>query len=207
MSISSHSLIAPEGMPLILSVAAIVAVINYLYGMVALPLWTVVLILAWLHRDPLRMVPSSPLGIVSPAEGKVVLVEAHPDPYLGRDAQLIRINMPVTAVYSIRSVIEGKLMQQWLDQESEDEHDVAHALHIRTDEADDVVVVLRPGRIFRRLSCAANIGERIGQGHRCGFIQLGAIIDVYVPLTTRIAIRPGDYVRGGQSLLGEFAPH
>ena len=194
-------------MPIISLASIVVAGLNFFFGMVAAPLWLIVLLLLWMHRDPVRKIPSAPLGIVSPVQGNVIYADSHPDPYLGRDAQLIKINMSFASVYSVRAAVEGKLMQQWLDQESEDEHDVAHALHIRTDEQDDVVVVLRPGRLFKNISCNANIGERVGSGHRCGYIRFGTVIDVYLPASARLQVKQGDKVKGGESLLAEFAPH
>ena len=151
MAVSTHTLIAPEGMPFVFGSIVVVGILNIAYGIVATPLWVVVILFIWLYRDPLRKVPAAPLGIISPVEGKITFAEKHPDPYLGRDAQLIRIEMSLTSVYSIRSVVEGKILQQWLDQESEGKHDIAHALQIQTDEKDDIVVVLRPGRLLKRL--------------------------------------------------------
>ena len=204
MAISTHTLIAQEGLPLILAGIVIVTVLNLSLGVVTAPLWLMVIALVWLYRDPLRQVPAAPLGILSPVEGIVTVAEQHPDPYLGRDAQLVRIQMSVTSVYSLRSVIEGKIMQQWLDQESEGEHDVAHAIQIQTDEKDDVVVVLRPGRFFKRLSCDANIGERIGQGHRCGIIPFGSAIDVYLPKGSRLNVKIDDHVISGETIIADL---
>ena len=205
MAVSTQTTIAQEGMPLIFGAVIVAGVLNFAYGIYGVPLWLVVLLLIWLYRDPVRTVPSSPLGVISPVEGTVIVAESHPDPYLGRDAQLVRIHMSATSVYSIRGVIEGKIIQQWLDQESEGKHDVAHAIQVQTDEQEDVVVVLRPGRIFKRLSCNANIGERIGQGHRCGIIPFGAEVDVYVPNDAKLNVKSGDEVTSGESILAELS--
>lgn len=207
MAVSTHTLIAPEGMPLIFGSVVIIGVLNFVYGFYIAPLWLLVLLLMWLYRDPIRKVPASPRGVISPVEGTVSVAEAHPDPYLGRDAQLVRIHMSPASVYSIRGAIEGKILQQWLDQESTGQHDVAHAIQIQTDELDDVVVVLRPGRVFKRLSCVANIGERIGQGHRCGIIPFGAEVDVYVPANAKLNVESGNKVISGESILAELPVH
>lgn len=204
MSVSSHTLIAREGFPIIMAAAVIAGVMSLAYGIWASILWLPVVVLTWLFRDPLRRVPSCPLGLLSPVEGNIKISEGHPDPYLGRDAWLIRIAMPITAVYSVRGIIEGKLKQQWLDQESEDEHDVAHALHIQTDGGDDVIIVLRPGRYFKRLSCEVSIGERVGQGHRCGMIMFGADVDIYLPPDANVKVQSGDKVVGGETILAEL---
>jgi phosphatidylserine decarboxylase len=204
MAVSRHAIISPEGTPFIIVTTLVVAILNYFYGAYATPLWLLVVFVIWLYRDPVRKVPALPLGIVSPVDGKIVAAEQHPDPYLGRDANLVRIEMSPTSVFSIRGVIEGKIVQQWLDQESGAKHDVAHAIHIETDEKDDVIVVLRPGRVFKRLSCDANIGERVGQGHRCGIIPFGSVIDVYLPVTSHINVTIGQSVTSGETVLADI---
>lgn len=207
MSVTTHTLIAQEGVPIIFGSAVIAGILSFAYGAVIAPVWLLVLFLVWLYRDPVRKVPSSPLGVISPVEGTISVAEPHPDPYLGRDAKLVRIHMALTSVYSIRGVVEGKIIQQWLDQESEGKHDIAHAIQIRTDEDDDVIVVLRPGRIFKRLSCEANIGERVGQGHRCGIIPFGSEVDVYLPANANLNVAPGDKVTSGETILAELLAH
>ena len=207
MAISTHTLIAQEGIPVIFAGLLVAGVMSFAYGLYAVPVWLLVLWVVWLYRDPVRNVPSSPLGVISPVEGTISIAEPHPDPYLGRDAQLVRIHMSPTSVYSVRGAIEGKILQQWLDQESESKHDIAHAIQIQTDEQDDLVVVLRPGRIFKRLNCEANIGERIGQGHRCGIIPFGSEVDVYVPANAQLNVAIGDKVVSGESILAELSPH
>jgi phosphatidylserine decarboxylase len=164
--------------------------------------------LAWFYRDPYRALSSNPLGLLSPVNGTVILAEAHPDPFLGRDAFLFRISISLTDIYSIRSVTEGKIIQQWLDpEEDDDDRSLAHAIQIKTDEDDDIMIVLRPGRFFKQLSCDAVIGQRIGQGHRCGIIPFGSCVDVYVPISSTIKSNVGDRVEAGTSLLASLKHH
>lgn len=185
----------------------VAGILSFAYGVVISPVWLLVVVVIWLYRDPVRKVPSSPRGVISPVEGSITIAESHPDPYLGRDAQMVRIHMSPTSVYSIRGAVEGKIIQQWLDQESEGKHDIAHAIQIKTDEEDDVVVVLRPGRIFKRLNCEANIGERIGQGHRCGIIPFGSEVDLYLPVNANLNVAQGDKVVSGETILAELSAH
>ena len=148
------------------------------------------------------------MGLVSPVDGKIILAEPHSDPYLGRDAFLFRVEMSATNVFSIRSVTEGKIIQQWLDSEdADDERSLTHAIQVKTDEDDDVMIVLRPGRFLKKLSCDAVIGQRIGQGHRCGIIPFGSSVDVYVPQDSDIKVTVGDSVKAGTSLLATLKHH
>jgi phosphatidylserine decarboxylase len=208
MAVSRHPSIAKEGWSLILFSSFIVAVLQHYVSHYAAVLWCVPLVLLWLYRDPHRSLPSDPLGLVSPVNGTIIVAEAHPDPFLGRDAFLFRVSMSLTDIYSIRSVTEGKIIQQWLDPEDDDDdRSLAHAIQIKTDENDDIMIVLRPGRFFKQLSCDAVIGQRIGQGHRCGIIPFGSCVDIYVPAGSVINVKVGDIVEAGTSLLASLKHH
>ena len=208
MAVSRHPIIAKEGWSLIIFFSFVVALLQHYVSHYAAVLWCVPLVIAWFYRDPYRALPSDPLGLVSPVNGTVIIAEAHPDPFLGRDAFLFRISISLTDIFSIRSVVEGKIIQQWLDPEDDDdERSLAHAIQIKTDENDDIMIVLRPGRFFKKLSCDAVIGQRIGQGHRCGIIPFGSCVDVYVPATSVAKVSVGDHVEAGTSLLASLKHH
>ena len=208
MAVSRHPIIAKEGWSLILLFSFVIAALQHYVSHFAAVLWCLPLVIAWLYRDPHRALPSDPLGLVSPVNGTIILAEPHPDPFLGRDAILFRISISLTDVYSIRSVVEGKIIQQWLDPEDDDDdRSLAHAIQIKTDENDDVMIVLRPGRFFKQLSCDAVIGQRIGQGHRCGIIPFGSSVDVYVPVTSSIKCNVGDWVEAGTTRLASLKHH
>ena len=208
MAVSRHPIIAKEGWSIILLSSFIVAVLQHYVSPYLAVLWLVPVVFLWFYRDPYRPLPSDPLGLVSPVNGTIIVAEAHPDPFLGRDAFLFRISISLTDVFSIRSVTEGKIIQQWLDPEdADDDRSLAHAIQIKTDEDDDVMIVLRPGRFFKQLSCDAVIGQRIGQGHRCGIIPFGATVDVYVPVTSSISCSIGDRVKAGTTRLASLRHH
>lgn len=208
MAVSRHPVISKEGWSIILFVCFIVAVLQHYFSVYASVLWVVPAILLWLYRDPARELPSDPLGLVSPVDGTVIFAKSHPDPFLGRDAFLFRIAMSVTDVFSIRSVTEGKIIQQWLDPEdNDDDRSLAHAIQVKTDEDDDIMIVLRPGRYFKKLSCDAVIGQRVGQGHRCGIIPFGSIVDVYIPAESVVHIEQGSKVQAGTTVLASLKHH
>ncbi len=208
MAVSRHPIIAKEGWSIIIFSSFIVAILQHYVSIYFVVLWIVPITLVWFYRDPHRPLPSDPLGLLSPVDGIVTLSEAHPDPFLGRDAFLFRISMSVTDIFSIFSVTEGKIIQQWLDPEDDDnDRSLAHAIQIKTDENDDVMIVIRPGRFFKQLSCDAVIGQRIGQGHRCGIIPFGAYVDIYVPANSNIKANVGDRVEAGISRLASLKHH
>lgn len=211
--------IAREAWLLIL-VAVAAALLAYLScgPQCAAPLIVIALIIGYLFRDPPCRIPPSPLGVVSPVDGRVLEVGEVNDPFLGRKAVKITVRMLLLGPFVMRSPTEGQVLQQWHLPEGLDPHLMAnvdaatlvrdstarqgrYAIWVQTDEKDDVVVVLRGVLISQRLRCGVQVGERIGQGKRCGLIQFAATADVYVPAKSRIEVKPGDSVKAGSAII------
>jgi phosphatidylserine decarboxylase len=200
-----YPLIAREGWLWIAAVAVPAGLVNYFYGLAALPLWLGVLFLLFLFRDPARKVPAIPLGVVSPVDGKVVAIDTVYDAYLDRQALSISVKMGFTSVYSAHSPMEGKVLKQWLDMPRTvagvDEEVATYAQWIQSDEKDDLVLVIEASSSMSRPQCYAHSGERIGQGQRCGFIRFGSQVELLVPVSSRIAVSVGDQVSAGTDIL------
>lgn len=184
----------------------------------AVPLIAVAVLIPYLFRDPARRVPPAPLGVVSPVDGSAAVTGEVSDPFLGRKAIKISFRMPVLGPFVMRSPIEGRVMQQWYLPEGLDPHllgnmdDAAlarnpdarqghYAMWVQTDEHDDVVIALRGWLISQRLRCGVQVGERIGQGQRCGLIQFAASADVYLPANSRVEVTQGAVVHAGSDII------
>jgi phosphatidylserine decarboxylase len=208
-----YPVLAREGWGHIGFVVAVAAAIHYLIAWYwAIPLWIAALFVIQFFRDPHRTIPADRLGVVCPADGKIVAVGELDDPYLKRRALRISIFMNVFNVHSNRIPVEGKLVERWyhrgrffnaeLDKASlENER---NALWIQTNEEDDIVVVQVAGLIARRILCYVQPGERVGQGQRYGFIRFGSRVDVYLPVGSRSRVALGDRVKGGCQLIASL---
>jgi len=193
-----------------LAVPSVLAVIVYVkFGWLSLPLCALVLLLLFLFRDPARKIPSAPLGVVSSVCGRVERVLSVRDDYLQRNAICVTINMGLTSVYSLRSPMEGKIVEQWLAVpskiiSSDTPHSGANktfAQWIQSDEGDDVVMVVEATLLTPRPRCYAHSGERIGQGQRCGYLRFGSRVHVLLPESARVAVRAGDQVTAGTDII------
>lgn len=207
MATSRTPLIAREGWPVLGVIFCAAIIVQLMYGHVALPLWVLSAILAFVYRDPPRRIPAAPLGIVSPGNARVQDVDTVYDPYLEREALSLRLTIGRLDPYSIRSPIEGKLMQQWLQPPGEGgqgDGRLSRALHVQTDEGDDVIMVMRATKLLKRMSCSVHTGERVGQGQRCGFVLFGSRIQVLLPLGSRALVAPGERVKAGASVLANL---
>ena len=82
-----HPLLAREGWPFILiSVLLALGVHGLWGGWAALPLYVVAVFVIQFFRDPPRAVPELANAVLSPADGRIVVVEKTQDPYAGREA-------------------------------------------------------------------------------------------------------------------------
>ena len=209
-----HPIIAREGWSFVaIAVVAAVAVTVFAGWGWALAFWLIVVFMLQFFRDPPRAVPSGPKAVLSPADGRVMVVERGEDPYLKRDALKFSVFMNVFNVHSNRSPVDGEVRQQWhhagrfvnaaLSKASfENERS---ALWIRTAGGADVTCVQVAGLIARRILCYAKAGDRLAHGERYGFIRFGSRVDLYLPPSTVPKAAVGDKVYAATSVLAELA--
>ena len=197
-----HPIIAREGwLFLAISFAAAVGVNLWLGFWWAAPLWVVFLFVLQFFRDPPRTAPADPKAVVSPADGRVVVVERARDPYLERDALKISVFMNVFNAHSNRSPVDGEVRKTWyhpgsflnasLSKASLENERAAMWL---STSGGDVTCVQVAGLIARRILCYAKNGQHLGRGDRFGFIRFGSRVDVYLPLEAVPKASIGDKV-------------
>ncbi len=203
MATYKYPFIAREGW-LYLSVTGCLALIlQMLSWKLAIPAWLAVLWLVIVFRDPPRDIPASPLGIISPVDGKVLAVEHTEDAYLKRRALRIVIKMRWFDVYSLRSPTEGKVADTWFPGK-EQEQGATAIMWIQTDEKDDVVTTILGGFWLWRPACETQSGERVGQGQRCGFMRFGSKVELMLPDSAVARVKAGDVVASGESVIANF---
>jgi phosphatidylserine decarboxylase len=164
----------------------------------SLPFWLACTLIVYLFRDPRREIPSSPLAVVSPADGAVTAIEEVDDPYLDRRAIVLVIDMRHTGVYSTRSPVEGKVLEP---RNSSDGSSRPHGVWLRTDEGDELVVVMHRGPLRNLPHCYVRVGERVGQGQRCGHVPMGGRVEVYLPANSRPLVELGSQVKAGSDVI------
>ncbi len=206
-------MMAPEGrVPLGAGIAAAVFAQLYFGFLPAVPLWSVALLVAYLYHEPPRLVPPLPLAVVSPVDGTVLSLRQSDDPWLERQVLRIGIRPARLGISPLRSPTEGKVMgyRHGGNSQAGDAYvtprgtAVSHALWIRTDENDDVVFVVSSRVRLHRLRFYLSVGERVGQGQRCGFVHFGSRVDVLLPAGSRREVEPGQTIVGGSGVLGRL---
>ncbi|MCP4116845.1 MAG: phosphatidylserine decarboxylase family protein [Desulfobacteraceae bacterium] len=188
-------------------------------GLLFLVGWTVLGVLSacvatfvcWFFRDPDRVIPRDEGALVSPADGRVVVAErVETNDYVEGPCYQVSIFMnvfnvhvnrvPFTGVVERAQYFPGKFFNASLDKASKDNE--RNALVIRTEAGKLYGVVQIAGLIARRIVCKVKEGEDLTRGNRYGMICFGSRLDLYLPEDTAIAVKVGEKVSAGSSIVG-----
>jgi len=207
-----HPLIAREGWPYLTGIVIVSLIVTWFFGWWSIPFWIASLFVLQFFRDPPREVPGDASTVVSPADGRVVAVEAARDPWMNRDTLKVSVFMNVFNVHSNRSPVDGEVKQVWyhagafvnaaLDKASVENE--RNAIWSHTETGLDVTCVQVAGLVARRILCYVKAGDGLKRGQRFGFIRFGSRVDVYLPLSTRVSVAIGDKVKAGSTVLARM---
>ncbi len=202
--------VASEGWPFIIPLAVVTAFLFALgwknTGIVTLVLTLFVL---FFFRDPERSVPQSSDLVVSPADGKVIVVKDIFEPtYLKQDVKQISIFLSVFNVHVNRSPIDGTVE---LVQYNPGKFHVASVDKASLDNEQTAMVVASgrfkilvkqiAGLVARRIVCYAKAGDTIKRGDRYGLIRFGSRVDIFLPKNAEIKVKPGDRIKGARDVI------
>ena len=160
----------------------------------------------WFFRDPNRKIPTTPGGIVSPADG--VVTEAEWVETTQGSKLRISIFLNVFDVHVNRSPIAGtvKLVEfregGFLNAMAP-ESSLTNEQTLIQIEGDGYEVSLKQiaGLLARRIVCNVKAGDKVERGQRIGLIKFGSRCDVLLPAESTLKVRTGERVKGGSSLL------
>jgi phosphatidylserine decarboxylase len=160
-------------------------------------------------RDPERVIPSEPGAIVSPGDGRVVVVTDEEN--AGRPGKRISIFLavwnvhvnraPAAGVITSMEYRPGKFLAAMRERASmENEQNV---FTLSTDVGEMVFKQIA-GLIARRVVSWKEEGERVARGERIGLVRFGSRVDVWLPKDAEILVRVGENVKGGSSVLARW---
>ena len=170
----------------------------------------------WFFRDPDRNTQNENNKIISPADGKVCLIDSSipPKELNYGNAKMLRvcIFMNVFNVHVNRSPVKGKIKKieykegsffnASLDKASEKNE--RNSIVISTENGIEVIVVQIAGLIARRILSFVNDGDQLKSGERFGLIRFGSRVDIYLPKTFKSEVKVGDKTVAGETILGSF---
>ena len=212
LSFYPHPIIAREGWPFILIGLALSILFSVWVGWWSLPFWVFTVFALQFFRDPARPIPQEDDAILTPADGRIVVVEKAIDPYRGIEALKISVFMNVFNVHSQRSPIDGKVTRveysagKFLNAaiEKASTENERNAVLATTASGREITFVQVAGLVARRILCYVNEGDRLNRGGRYGFIRFGSRVDVYLPLDAVANVVIGEKVSASSTILARL---
>jgi len=200
--------IAREGWPFVAIPGALAVGLALLgHRRLALPFAAAAAACAGFFRDPERAIPVVANGVLAPADGRVISVDDAVDPFVGPSVRVaiflspldVHINRaPISGVVSEVLYTAGGFTAAY---DPGAERNERCAVRLQGEHAR-VTVVQIAGIIARRIVCYVAPGDKLDAGARFGMIRFGSRTDCYMPRSTEVTVRPGEHLRGGQTVIG-----
>jgi phosphatidylserine decarboxylase len=171
-------------------------------------LWAVVL---YFFRDPDRKIPSGEAVYLSPADGRIMVIDTVNEPvFMKSQAKRVAIFMSLTNVHVNRAPmsgevclsrhVPGKFLQAFREQAAEvNEH---HLIGIM-DGDERILVKQIAGILARRVVCRLQESDQVAAGERIGIIKFGSRVEIFMPQDATIKVRLGEQVKAGESVIAQ----
>ena len=203
--------IAREGYPFIL-IPLMVSLFLFVYRS-PIPASFLLLIsgvMGFFFRDPPRTIPTEPKAIVSPADGRVIKIASLTTSEGGKRV-LVSIFLSLFDVHVNRSPIKGKIVKAHYQpgrfyRAFKEEASKANERNIViiSNKATTITLHQIAGILARRAVLWKKEGDSILKGERIGMIRFGSRVDLLLPAEVNIAVRSGQKVKGGSSIIGRL---
>ncbi len=163
----------------------------------------------YFFRDPERLIPADNGAIVSPGDGRVVVVKD--ESLAGRPGKRISIFLAVWNVHVNRSPAAGtisnleykpgKFLAAWAETASFENEQNVFTL---SSEHGELVFKQIAGWVARRVISWKKQGETVARGERVGLVRFGSRVDIWMPACAHVVVKVGDHVKGGSSILARM---
>ncbi len=196
----------------ILGVAIFLVPNTYIQGFLYVLVAFILVIVLQFFRNPKRNTILDDTTIVSPVDGKVVVIEEVFEKEYYKEKRLqVSIFMSPLNVHVTRNPIGGKVafskyhpgkfLVAWHPKSSEENERTTVVL-----ENNKISILYRQiaGALAKRIVSYAKEGTQVAQGADNGFIKFGSRVDVFLPLGTKIDVSLEQKVRGGETIIARI---
>jgi phosphatidylserine decarboxylase len=172
------------------------------------------LIIVQFFRIPHRKVVQSENGIISPADGKVVVIEEVEEPeYFKGKRLMISVFMsplnvhanyfPISGSVNYYKYHPGKFLVAWHPKSSTDNE--RSTTVVKHKNGEEVLFRQVAGALAKRIINYAEVNQPAEQASEFGFIKFGSRVDLYLPLTANVKVSLNEKVKGQISELATFS--
>lgn len=170
-------------------------------------------LIIYFFRSPRRDMMLSHEYLLSPADGKVVVIEEVQENEYFNDKRIqlsifmsplnVHLNRyPCAGMIKYYKYHPGSYIVAWHPKSSEENERTTVVMENKNHH--EILIRQIAGAVARRIVCRAIEGIFVKQGEELGFIKFGSRVDILLPLNSRIKVKIGQNVRGGKSVIAEL---
>jgi phosphatidylserine decarboxylase len=164
-------------------------------------------------RHPSRFTTENEQHVISPADGKVVVIEEVEETEYFKDKRIqvsifmspvnVHVNRyPIGGIVKYAKYHPGKYLVAWHPKSSTDNERTT--IVVETKDKKTVLFRQIAGALARRIVYYCKEGDIAVQGKEFGFIKFGSRVDLFLPLGTEIKVQLNQKVRGGETVLANI---
>lgn len=202
----------------VMIIITIITVVGFLvensilqYSLFGISLFLLVFTLNF-FRDPERTTPQNDNYVISPADGKVIVIkDVLEDKYLNEEAIQISVFMsplnvhvnriPVDGVVEYVNYVKGEYL--FAGHDKADEKNERNIIGINGKKTK-LLFTQVAGFLARRIVSDLRVNDKVTVGKRFGMIKFGSRVDVIVPKKYKVNVNIGDIVVAGETILFEY---
>lgn len=181
-------------------------------GGVIISLVILLLLVLQFFRNPKRNFLVNTENVLSPVDGKVVVIEeVFEKEYFNEKRLQVSVFMSPINVHVTRYPVGGKIVYSkyhpgkflvaWHPKSSEENERTT--VVVKNDNYGDVLYRQVAGALAKRIVNYAEVGDTVDQATDSGFIKFGSRVDIYLPLDAKILVEINQVVKGGISVIAE----
>ena len=165
----------------------------------------------YFFRDPERIPLDEPDSVVSPADGKVILINRGgsslcPGGYTELSIFMSPLDVHVNRVPFdgvVKKIIytPGKFFSAFKERAYRENENIK--INFQT-QYGEIIVRQVAGSIARRAVCWVKEGESIRKGERLGMIKFSSRVDICLPSVFSIMVKTGDKVKAGKTVIASL---
>ena len=164
-------------------------------------------------RNPKRHTQHNDTHVISPVDGKVVVIEEVEEPEYFKDKRLqVSICMSPINVHVTRYPVGGKVvfskyhpgkyLVAWHPKSSEENERTT--VVVENQKIGKVLYRQIAGALARRIVNYAKRDMNVVQGNDAGFIKFGSRVDLFLPLDSKLKVNLDQKVKGGETIIAEL---
>ena len=183
------------------------------YFFLALSAFILITVLQF-FRNPNRKIALNENNILSPADGKVVVIEEVEETEYFKDKRIqisvfmspinVHVNRaPIAGIVKFVKYHTGLYLVAWHPKSSTENERTTIVMEHKNGKS--ILFRQIAGALARRIVYYCKDGEQLQQGEEFGFIKFGSRVDVFAPIGTKIDVQLNEVVKGGKTSLASFS--